>query len=241
MFQSPTIDSAESVEIETYRPFPRQQAFHASPAKYRLFGGAAGPGKSRALVEEGHQTCLEAARASQSAAADRDAKLAEENRRLADRLAQTESDLSAKASMVTVAAQNAAESAAKDSARMAELESARHAVADGQQQLAASERELTALRQQAAAARDLDTRIRQLDAEKSALAAQLAQATTGIVSKAEFARLATAKADAEEKLAVSLTSYSLVAKERDDLAAKLAAWKTDLTARERREHRECKS
>jgi phage terminase large subunit len=61
LFQSPTIDTAESVAIETYRPFPRQQAFHASPAKYRLFGGAAGPGKSRALVEEGHQTCLEAA------------------------------------------------------------------------------------------------------------------------------------------------------------------------------------
>jgi terminase large subunit-like protein len=38
--------------IETYRPFPKQQEFHRSAAKYRLFGGAAGPGKSRALVEE---------------------------------------------------------------------------------------------------------------------------------------------------------------------------------------------
>ena len=35
-----------------YEPFPRQQAFHASPAKYRLFGGAAGPGKSKALLME---------------------------------------------------------------------------------------------------------------------------------------------------------------------------------------------
>jgi len=35
-----------------YDPFPRQQAFHASPAKYRLFGGAAGPGKSKALLME---------------------------------------------------------------------------------------------------------------------------------------------------------------------------------------------
>ena len=33
-----------------YQPFPKQQQFHASPAKYRLFGGAAGPGKSKALL-----------------------------------------------------------------------------------------------------------------------------------------------------------------------------------------------
>ena len=35
-----------------YRPFPRQQEFHNSPAKYRLFGGAAGPGKTKALLWE---------------------------------------------------------------------------------------------------------------------------------------------------------------------------------------------
>lgn len=35
-----------------YRPFPRQQIFHNSPAKYRLFGGAAGPGKTKALLWE---------------------------------------------------------------------------------------------------------------------------------------------------------------------------------------------
>ncbi len=35
-----------------YQPFPKQQQFHASPAKYRLFGGAAGPGKSKALLME---------------------------------------------------------------------------------------------------------------------------------------------------------------------------------------------
>ena len=35
-----------------YVPFPKQQQFHASPAKYRLFGGAAGPGKSKALLME---------------------------------------------------------------------------------------------------------------------------------------------------------------------------------------------
>jgi len=36
-----------------YKPVPTQALFHDSPAKYRLFGGAAGPGKSMALLMEG--------------------------------------------------------------------------------------------------------------------------------------------------------------------------------------------
>ena len=36
----------------TYSPFAKQCDFHKSPAKYRLFGGAAGPGKSMALLME---------------------------------------------------------------------------------------------------------------------------------------------------------------------------------------------
>jgi phage terminase large subunit len=35
-----------------YTPFPRQLEFHRSRAKYRLFGGAAGPGKTKALLWE---------------------------------------------------------------------------------------------------------------------------------------------------------------------------------------------
>ena len=35
-----------------YNPFPKQGDFHRSRAKYRLFGGAAGPGKSKALLME---------------------------------------------------------------------------------------------------------------------------------------------------------------------------------------------
>jgi phage terminase large subunit len=35
-----------------YEPFPRQREFHESLAKYRLFGGAAGPGKTKALLAE---------------------------------------------------------------------------------------------------------------------------------------------------------------------------------------------
>ncbi len=44
-------DAATSIDLG-YAPFPKQQQFHASAAKYRLFGGAAGPGKSKALLME---------------------------------------------------------------------------------------------------------------------------------------------------------------------------------------------
>jgi hypothetical protein len=37
---------------DSYDPFPRQREFHESNAKYRLFGGAAGPGKTMALLAE---------------------------------------------------------------------------------------------------------------------------------------------------------------------------------------------
>jgi Phage terminase large subunit len=37
---------------DLYDPFPRQREFRDSPAKYRLFGGAAGPGKTKALLWE---------------------------------------------------------------------------------------------------------------------------------------------------------------------------------------------
>ena len=46
-------DALEKLKIALgYHPFPKQREFHASPAKYRLFGGAAGPGKSKALLME---------------------------------------------------------------------------------------------------------------------------------------------------------------------------------------------
>ena len=35
-----------------YSAFPKQRRFHVSTAKYRLFGGAAGPGKTKALLME---------------------------------------------------------------------------------------------------------------------------------------------------------------------------------------------
>jgi phage terminase large subunit len=42
-----------------YRGFPRQKQFHLSKAKYRLFGGAAGPGKTKALLWEAIAQALE--------------------------------------------------------------------------------------------------------------------------------------------------------------------------------------
>ena len=38
--------------MHLYDPFARQREFHKSKAKYRLFGGAAGPGKTKALLWE---------------------------------------------------------------------------------------------------------------------------------------------------------------------------------------------
>jgi phage terminase large subunit len=42
-----------------YQAFPRQRQFHESTAKYRLFGGSAGPGKTKALLWEAIVQALE--------------------------------------------------------------------------------------------------------------------------------------------------------------------------------------
>lgn len=44
---------AQQIVLEVpYKPFPKQEEFHRCSARYRLFGGAAGPGKSLALLWE---------------------------------------------------------------------------------------------------------------------------------------------------------------------------------------------
>src|SRR5271170_2799325 len=49
----PDNEKARTLSIDLdYEPFPKQRQFHESPAKYRLFGGAAGPGKTKALLME---------------------------------------------------------------------------------------------------------------------------------------------------------------------------------------------
>lgn len=45
-------DSPRARVAIPYQPFAKQQEFHSCTAKYRLFGGAAGPGKSKALLME---------------------------------------------------------------------------------------------------------------------------------------------------------------------------------------------
>ncbi len=42
----------EDVAVETYRPTPKQQGFHADPAKIRLLLGAFGAGKTKAIIWE---------------------------------------------------------------------------------------------------------------------------------------------------------------------------------------------
>jgi len=52
MSDTPQTPSREIGIAAYYTPFPRQLEFHRSKAKYRLFGGAAGPGKTKALLWE---------------------------------------------------------------------------------------------------------------------------------------------------------------------------------------------
>src|SRR5499427_10219275 len=40
-----------------YQAYPHQKAFHQSLCKYRLLGGAAGPGKTLALIEDHMLSC----------------------------------------------------------------------------------------------------------------------------------------------------------------------------------------
>jgi phage terminase large subunit len=52
MSGSTTTGKRDLLFSASYQAFPRQRQFHSSPAKYRLFGGAAGPGKTKALLWE---------------------------------------------------------------------------------------------------------------------------------------------------------------------------------------------
>jgi nucleoid-associated protein YgaU len=101
-----------------------------------------------------------------------------------------------------------------------ELEAARRAASDAQQQLVDANRELITLRQQAAAASELEIRVRQLESEKAALAVQPAGEPRG--DPDELARALSAQAEAENKLSTALRSYTLVARERDALQARVA-------------------
>jgi hypothetical protein len=55
-----TVDALDPIHriSSAYDPWPKQQLFHQSYARYRLFGGAQGPGKSTALLWEAILCCL---------------------------------------------------------------------------------------------------------------------------------------------------------------------------------------
>lgn len=53
-------DYTRTVHLDDYyKPYPMQQAYHASPVRHRLLGGAAGPGKTVALIMEHMMSCYE--------------------------------------------------------------------------------------------------------------------------------------------------------------------------------------
>jgi nucleoid-associated protein YgaU len=108
-------------------------------------------------------------------------------------------------------------------------------IAQFETQLADTRRELAAaattrealearLRESAATvdqrSRDLESRIRELETEKSARAEP---APTPAVDREELTQLATSLAQTEDKLATALRSYTLLTRERDELAVRLAA------------------
>jgi nucleoid-associated protein YgaU len=74
--------------------------------------------------------------------------------------------------------------------------------------------ELATLRESGHAARGMEARIRELEVQRDAITAQQTAA------KEDAARSAAAAAEGESKLAVALRTYSGLAKERDDFAAR---------------------
>ena len=98
-----------------------------------------------------------------------------------------------------------------------QVEAARRRADEAQQQLAAATQEIASLRPQAAAARELELRVRQLEATASARPSQTDS------SKEDLARLVAANASAEEKLSTLSKSFAAVAKERDELRAEIGA------------------
>lgn len=51
------IEVADGIARYFYKAYPHQRAFHESTAKHRLLGGAAGPGKTLALLEDHMMAC----------------------------------------------------------------------------------------------------------------------------------------------------------------------------------------
>lgn len=108
-----------------------------------------------------------------------------------------------------------------DAGRLADTE---RKLAAANEALAVLTQERDGLRVRVARIAELESRLHQLESEKPAAPTDPSDAG---INKEEFARIATAKADAEGKLSTVLRSYTLLTKERDELRARLA----ELTAK----------
>jgi len=53
------IEVTDGIARYAYRAYPHQKAFHESPCSHRLLGGAAGPGKTLALIEDHMLGCAQ--------------------------------------------------------------------------------------------------------------------------------------------------------------------------------------
>jgi len=126
---------------------------------------------------------------------------------------------------------------ARDGARgsinqqLAALEQTRRSLTDTQQQLTAATQELATLRNAASAAGATIAQVRQLEAEKATLVAQLNAAERARVTVATVSPVppsANESPEAERKLADALRSFSETSKERDELLAEVNALSAQL-------------
>lgn len=107
----------------------------------------------------------------------------------------------------------------ENAARAKRLNDAEGRLAALNEAMAALTKERDELRTRVVRTTELESRLRQLETERTSTPAE---SPGSGVSKDEFAKVATAKADAEGKLATVLRSYTLLTKERDELRLRVA-------------------
>lgn len=179
--------------------------------------------KSAALRDElaRTKTALEAATNRAQSAASR-----------ADAGAQAESQLSALRNQVIVIERDLEALRATSNRATAEKAAAETALVSANQKLADATKELNTLRQRTAdgarqAAAAAEEKVAALQSELNETKSRLAAALAAKLSDAggnkdELARALAAQAEAENKLSTALRSYTLVARERDELQARVA-------------------
>lgn len=140
--------------------------------------------------------------------------------------AQTEAELNTlrnRAAALERDLQAAGEAARRTTEARSETDAALRAA---NQRVAAASEEIAGLRRQITASRELEQRVRQLEAEKTTAVAAAGDGA----SRDDLARAAAARAAAEDKLTTALRSYTLLTRERDELRARVAELSTQLSA-----------